>query len=163
MTRSQYTTTARTKARRRAVDVLFEADQRGGYTPEKLQALLRDRIIVTAAQTALPQYSVDIVTGVAEHLNAIDEILSTYLEGWTLDRIPSVDRAILRASTWELLKNDEVDAAVTITQAVTLAAELSTDESPAFVNALLDRLAALAPVLRVQMDTSAHSPSEELG
>ena len=73
--------TARTKARRRAVDVLFEADQRGRYRPLELSDLLQERLAVTAAQTALPQYSADIVDGVAANLAEIDEVLSTHLQG----------------------------------------------------------------------------------
>lgn len=140
--------TGRTKARRRAVDVLFEADQRGQYDPEHLRGLLRERLAVSAAQTALPQFSADIVEGVIEHLQGIDETISTYLRGWTLRRLPSVDRAILRAATWELLYSEDVDAPVVISEAVRLAEQLAGDQSPAFVNSVLDRLRVLAPALR---------------
>lgn len=143
--------TARTKARRRAVDVLFEADQRGRYRPLELSDLLQERLAVTAAQTALPQYSADIVDGVAANLAEIDEVLATHLQGWTLERLPAVDRAILRMAVWELLYNDEIDDAVTISEAVTLAATLSTDDSPAFVNGLLDALRVLGPALRAEL------------
>ena len=143
--------TARTKARRRAVDVLFEADQRGRYRPLELSDLLQERLAVTAAQTALPQYSADIVDGVAANLAEIDEVLSTHLQGWTLERLPAVDRAILRMAVWELLYNDEIDDAVAISEAVTLAATLSTDDSPAFVNGLLDALRVLGPALRAEL------------
>ena len=143
--------TARTKARRRAVDVLFEADQRGRYRPLELSDLLQERLAVTAAQTALPQYSADIVDGVAANLAEIDEVLATHLQGWTLDRMPAVDRAILRMAVWELLYNDEIDDAVAISEAVTLAATLSTDDSPAFVNGLLDALRVLGPALRAEL------------
>ncbi|NCD15954.1 MAG: transcription antitermination factor NusB [Actinobacteria bacterium] len=143
--------TARTKARRRAVDVLFEADQRGRYRPLELSDLLQERLAVTAAQTALPQYSADIVDGVAANLAEIDEVLATHLQGWTLERLPAVDRAILRMAVWELLYNDEIDDAVAISEAVTLAATLSTDDSPAFVNGLLDALRVLGPALRAEL------------
>ena len=143
--------TARTKARRRAVDVLFEADQRGRYRPLELSDLLQERLAVTAAQTALPQYSADIVDGVAANLAEIDEVLATHLQGWTLERLPAVDRAILRLAVWELLFNDEIDDAVAISEAVTLAATLSTDDSPAFVNGLLDALRVLGPALRAEL------------
>lgn len=158
MTAPERRVTARTKARRRAVDVLFEADQRRRYTPLGLSDLLQERLAVTAAQTALPQYSADIVDGVAGHLTEIDEVLSTHLQGWTLDRIPAVDRAILRMAAWELLFNEEIDDAVAISEAVTLAADLSTDASPAFVNGLLDRLAVIGPALREEYrGTSPHA------
>src|SRR5660398_47683 len=80
--KQHHRTTSRTKARRRAVDVLFEADQRGRYSPLELSDLLQERLSLTAAQTALPQYSADIVDGVATHLDAIDEVLTTYSQGW---------------------------------------------------------------------------------
>lgn len=143
--------TARTKARRRAVDVLFEADQRGRWTPLRLSDLLQERLALTAAQTALPQYAVEIVEGVATHMAALDELLSTYVQGRPLERLAAVDRAILRMAAWELVFNDELDDAVVISQAVRLAGDLSTDESSAFVNAVLDRLRALGPAIRADL------------
>nr|NLD40007.1 transcription antitermination factor NusB [Actinomycetales bacterium] len=151
-TRSPHRTTARTKARRRAVDVVFEADQRGRYSGKALGRLLQERLSVTAAQTTLPQYSADMVAGLAEHAAGIDRVLATYLQGWTLDRLPAVDRAILRTATWELLFNAELDAPIVITEAVNLAQDLSTDDSPAFVNAVLDRLRIIAPVLVAEIE-----------
>jgi N utilization substance protein B len=126
---------ARSKSRKRALDILFEADQRG-IEPVKLIA---DR---TAAGgfPELNAYSVELVEGVAERIERIDELLSTYSHGWTLDRMPAVDRAVLRLGTWELLFNDDVPDAVAIDEAVELARALSTDESPGFVNGLLARL-----------------------
>ncbi|UNX53228.1 transcription antitermination factor NusB [Georgenia sp. TF02-10] len=138
---------ARTKARRRALDVLFEADQKGRSTPAGLLALLAERREVTVAQGPFPPYAAEIVTGVAEHLPEIDELLSTYSQGWALDRMPVVDRCILRLGTWELLYNDDVPDAVAVDEAVGLATELSTEESPGFVNGLLGRLLELKPTL----------------
>lgn len=143
--------TARTKARRRAVDVLFEADQRGMWSPLALSDLLQERLVVTAALTALPQYAVEIVEGVATHMDALDELLATYVQGRPLERLNAVDRAILRLAAWELVFNDELDDAVVISQAVRLAADLSGDEAPAFVNAVLDRLRALGPAIRADL------------
>jgi N utilization substance protein B len=128
---------ARSKARKRALDVLFEADQRG-LDPLKL---LADRVSDPAA--VLPEYAVTIVQGVMAHRERIDELLSTYAQGWTLVRMPAVDRAVLRLGAWELLFNDEVPDAVAIDEAVDLARSLSTDESPGFVNGLLARLLAV--------------------
>jgi N utilization substance protein B len=125
---------ARSKARKRALDVLFEADQRG-IDPLKLVA---DRVADPAA--ILPEYAVTLVQGVVEHRERIDELLSTYAHGWTLERMPAVDRAVLRLGAWELLYNDDVPDAVAIDEAVQLAQSLSTDESPGFVNGLLARL-----------------------
>lgn len=138
---------ARSKARRRALDVLFEADQKGRTSAEDLLDLLGQREQVTVAQGPFPPYAGEIVKGVAAHRSQIDELLTTYSQGWTLERMPVVDRCILRLGTWELLYNDEVPDAVAVDEAVALAAELSTDESPAFVNGLLGRLLELKPTL----------------
>ena len=125
---------ARSKARKRALDVLFEADQRG-TDPRRLAA---ERL--AGGSTPMPEYAVTMVEGVAEHLDRIDELLSTYSHGWTLQRMPAVDRAVLRLGAWEVLYNDDVPDAVAIDEAVELASALSTDESPGFVNGLLARL-----------------------
>lgn len=130
---------ARSKARKRALDVLFEADQRG-LDP---LTLLAER--VRLADPQVPGYAVQIVEGVCAHRERIDELLSTYAQGWALDRMPAVDRALLRLSAWELLFNDEVPDAVAIDEAVELAHTLSTDESPSFVNGLLARLLQVKP------------------
>ena len=125
---------ARTKARKRALDILFEADQRG--TDPLL--LLRERM--NDPEAILPQYAIELVEGTVAHGERIDELLSTYAHGWTLDRMPAVDRSLLRLATWELVFNDEVPDAVAIDEAVDLARSLSTDDSPGFVNGLLARL-----------------------
>jgi N utilization substance protein B len=129
---------ARSKARKRALDILFEADQRGLPVLD----VLRDRL--ARAEPPVQEYAVQVVQGVVEQRERIDELLSTYSHGWTLDRMPGVDLAILRIGTWELLYNDDVPAAVAIDEAVDLAHSLSTDESPGFVNGLLARLLAVA-------------------
>jgi transcription antitermination protein NusB len=134
---------ARTKARKRALDVLFEADQRG-VDPV---TLLAQRVADSGAETALPQYSVDIVEGVVAHQERIDELLATHAHGWTIDRMPAVDRGLLRIGTWEVLFNDDVPDAVAVDEAVELARSLSTDESPTFVNGLLGRIVDLKPTL----------------
>ena len=132
---------ARSKARKRALDVLFEAEQRA---VEPL-TLLRDRL--ASAQPIVPEYSVTLVEGVTEHLERIDELLSTYSQGWTVQRMPAVDRVVLRLGVYELLWRDDVPDAVVIDEAVALAKSLSTDESPAFVNGLLARLLQMKPTL----------------
>jgi N utilization substance protein B len=134
---------ARTKARKRALDVLFEADQRELAPIE----LLAQRIAQPGAETALPQYSVDLVEGVVAEQARIDELLATHAHGWTIERMPAVDRALLRLGTWEILFNDDVPDAVAVDEAVELARTLSTDESPAFVNGLLGRIIDLKPTL----------------
>ena len=134
---------ARTKARKRALDVLFEADQRG---LDPLTVLAR-RIAEPGTQAPVPQYSVDLVEGVVGHLERIDEVLATHSHGWTVARMPAVDRSLLRVGAWEILYNDEVPDAVAVSEAVALAEELSTDESPSFVNGLLARIVELKPTL----------------
>ncbi|ROS30679.1 transcription antitermination factor NusB [Cellulomonas sp. PhB150] len=134
---------ARTKARKRALDVLFEADQRELAPIE----LLAERIARPGAETALPQYSVELVEGVVAEQGRIDELLAIHAHGWTIERMPAVDRALLRLGTWEILFNDDVPDAVAVDEAVELARSLSTDESPAFVNGLLGRIIDLKPTL----------------
>lgn len=134
---------ARSKARKRALDVLFESDQRS-LDPT---LLLADRLV--AADPPLPQYTVTLVEGVQARTERIDELLATYSQGWSLARMPAVDRAILRLGAWELLFNDDVPDAVAISEAVELARSLSTDDSPSFVNGLLGRLLELKPTLLV--------------
>lgn len=129
--------TARRKARKRALDILFEADLRG---TEPL-ATARDRL--AQSDPPVPEYAVTLVEGVTERHARIDEILATYSEGWTLDRMPPVDRNLLRIAAYELLFRDDVPDAVAIDEAVNMARELSTDESPRFVNGLLGRLQLL--------------------
>lgn len=132
---------ARSKARRRALDVLFEAEQRSVSPLEALRARREN------TDTIINVYSVDIIEGVMAHSAQIDEFLSTYSQGWPLDRMPAVDRMILRVGTWELLYNDDVPDTVAVSEAVQLATMLSTDESPAFINGLLGRLQQLKPTL----------------
>lgn len=134
---------ARTKARKRALDVLFEAEQR--QIPPL--TLLAERIVTSGAETSLPQYSVEMVEGVCGELDRIDELITTYSHGWTIDRMPAVDRALLRLGIWEVLFNDDVPDAVAVDEAVDLARSLSTDESPTFINGLLGRVVDLKPTL----------------
>jgi N utilization substance protein B len=134
---------ARSKARKRALDVLFESEQRRVDALETLAAR------VAAADPPVNDYSVVLVEGVVAHQERIDELLTTYAQGWQLDRMPAVDRTILRIGTYELLWRDDVPDAVVISQAVALARDLSTDDSPGFVNGLLARLLELKPALVV--------------
>jgi N utilization substance protein B len=134
---------ARSKARKRALDVLFESEQRRVDALETLAAR------VAAADPPVNDYSIVLVEGVVAQQERIDELLTTYAQGWQLDRMPAVDRAILRIGTYELLWRDDVPDAVVISQAVALARDLSTDDSPGFVNGLLARLLELKPTLAV--------------
>ena len=131
---------ARTKSRKRALDVLFSADVRGDDLDE---ALVREemRARSTPERASSWPYAREIVEGVRDHLGEIDERISAHASGWPLDRMPAVDRAILRIGTWELGHNPEVPVGVAIDEAVEAAKELSTDDSPRFVNGVLSAIA----------------------
>jgi transcription antitermination protein NusB len=132
---------ARTKARKRALDVLYESELRG----VDLGATLPDRL--AADDPPVNPYTVTLVEGVAAHQSRIDELLDTHAEGWSLARMPIVDRNLLRIATYEILYVEDVPDAVAVSEAVQLASELSTDESGGFVNGLLARLVELKPTL----------------
>lgn len=132
---------ARSKARKRALDVLFESEVRNDAPLDALG----ERI--SAADPPVPEYAVSLIEGVEAHRERIDDLLSTYAEGWTLDRMPPVDRNVLRLGTYELLWADDVPDGVAISEAVVLARDLSTDESPQFINGLLARIMELKPTL----------------
>ena len=127
---------ARTKARKRAVDVLYEADLRHRDRME----VLRERI--ADANPPVPDHTIRLVEGVEEHAGRIDELIDAHAHGWSLERLPDVDRAILRMGVFELLWADDVPDPVVIDEAVQLAKTLSTDDSPAFVNGVLGAIAA---------------------
>ncbi|MEO7130342.1 MAG: transcription antitermination factor NusB [Dermatophilaceae bacterium] len=128
---------ARTKARARALDILFEADQRD----LNVATLLDERLGDAGSRAGNNPYTAVLVRGVIGRWTDINAALADYSQGWTLDRMPAVDRAILRIGAWEVLWNDEIPDPVAISEAVALATELSTDESPTFVNGLLGRIA----------------------
>ena len=125
---------ARTKARKRALDVLFESEVRG----LELDGTLEERL--AAQEPPVKEYTVDLVRGVTEHRSKIDALLSSYSEGWSLERMPAVDRNVLRIGVFEVLYVDDVPDAVAVTEAVNLVRELSTDESPSFVNGVLGNI-----------------------
>ncbi|MCW2634054.1 MAG: nusB [Blastococcus sp.] len=127
---------ARSKARKRAVDVLYEADIRSGSP----LTLLRDRI--ETGNPPVPEHTVRLVEGVAEHAARIDALIDAHASNWSIDRLPDVDRAILRMAVFELLWADDVPDAVVIDEAVELAKTLSTDDSPAYVNGVLGAILA---------------------
>jgi len=130
---------ARSKARKRALDVLFESEVRG----LPVGGTLADR--VADNDPPVNEFTVALVEGVAKHIDVIDDLLQTHSVGWSLDRMPAVDRNILRIGTYELFWAGDVPPGVAISEAVLLARDLSTDGSPAFVNGLLARLAELRP------------------
>jgi N utilization substance protein B len=132
---------ARSKARKRALDILFESEIRS----EPVLDLLAER--TAAASPPVSPYAAELVRGVQSHRGQIDELLGAHAQGWTLDRMPAVDRNILRIGAYELLWGDDVPDAVAISESVLLARDLSTDGSPSFVNGLLARLLELKPGL----------------
>jgi N utilization substance protein B len=131
---------ARTKARKRALDILYVADIRQISIDDALVAETQ-RAIDEPERNSSWGYAREIVQGVIENRPEIDELIETYSQGWSLSRMPTIDRAILRIGIWELTRNPEIPDAVAISEAVELAQSLSTDDSASFVNGLLARIA----------------------
>ena len=125
---------ARTKARKRALDVLFASELRSENPVEALERAIAE------GEGPTNDYSATLVRGVVEHQARIDELLASYSEGWSLERMPAVDRNVLRLGVFEVLYADDVPDAVAVTEAMNLVRELSTDESPAFVNGVLGNI-----------------------
>jgi N utilization substance protein B len=139
---------ARSKARKRAVDVLYESEIRA---TEPMRTLAER---VALADPPVSDYTVELVEGVQQHLARIDDLLARYAEGWTLQRMPDVDRAVLRLGIYELLWRADVPQAVAIDEAVELAKALSTDDSPRFVNGILARVLRDRPTVEDRSDAS---------
>ena len=131
---------ARTKARKRALDMLYGADVRQESVQDALERESR-RALDEPERRSSWEYAEQIVQGVIDNRTAIDELIETYAQGWTIERMPAVDRAILRIGIWELAHNPEIPAGVAISEAVEAASVLSTDDSAGFVNGLLGRIA----------------------
>lgn len=137
----------RHQARKRAVDLLFEAEVRGISAAEVVDT----RAALAEAKpdiARLHPYTAAVARGVSEHAAHMDDLITAHLRGWTLDRLPAVDRAILRVSVWELLHAADVPEPVVVDEAVQLAKELSTDDSPGFVNGVLGQVMLVTPQLR---------------
>jgi transcription antitermination protein NusB len=134
-------------ARKRAVDLLFEAEARGLTAAE----VAEQRAALAEAKPEidpLNPYTVTVARGVTEHAAHIDDLISAHLQGWTLPRLPAVDRAVLRVAVWELLHAEDVPEPVAVDEAVELAKELSTDDSPGFVNGVLGQVMLVTPQIR---------------
>ncbi|MCU1525121.1 MAG: transcription antitermination factor NusB [Microbacteriaceae bacterium] len=131
---------ARTKARKRAIDLLYGADLRE-ISLNAAIAMEAERALKEPSRSASWSYARTIVEGIAEHGDEIDELIETYAQGWTINRMPVLDRAIVRIGIWEVMFNDEIPDAVAISEAVEAAKELSTEDSAGFVNGLLGRIA----------------------
>ncbi len=131
---------ARTKARKRALDILFSSDVRGDSIGVTVAAEAK-RAASEPAREASWLYAREIADGIADHQSDIDEQITTHSRDWKLERMPAVDRALLRIGVWEIHFNDEVPTAVAIDEAVELAKEFSTEDSGAFVHGVLARVA----------------------
>jgi len=129
------------------VDLLFEAEARGLTAAEVADA--RNALAESQPDLSpLNPYTVTVARGVTEHAAHIDDLITTHLQGWTLERLPAVDRAILRVAVWELLHANDVPEPVAVDEAVELAKQLSTDESPGFVNGVLGQIMLVTPQIR---------------
>src|SRR3981189_350955 len=132
---------SRRKSRRRALDVLYSADLRDISAAGVLSDTLKR---LSPGMPDHMAYAVELVEGVESNASRIDELISSYAEGWTLDRMPAVDRNLSRLAVYEMVFRDDIDDAVAVSEAVELAEELSTDNSPRFLNGLLARIAEYA-------------------
>lgn len=138
---------ARTKERKRALDILYAAEARG-LDPLEVLAERRAAVEAEPGTVALGEYAQALVTGVVDHQFRIDQLIAQHAIGWTLERMPAVDRAILRIAVQELVYVDGLDAAVAVDEAVELAKRLSTDDSPRFINGVLSSIVAIVDQLR---------------
>ncbi len=129
---------ARRKARKRALDFLYEADIRGATA----LTLLAER---PAEELSQGDYVRELLVGVEEHLLKIDELITTYAQGWDMDRMPAIDRNILRIALFEILWLSNLDDEIAVSEAVEIATELSTDDSAKYINGVLGRIVILKP------------------
>jgi N utilization substance protein B len=132
---------ARSKARKQALDLLYEADIRGGSALEILQS----RDVVQDGPDARPirEFTKELITGVSENSRKIDELITTYAQGWDMDRLPAVDRNILRLGIYEIVWSTELADGIAIDEALTLAKELSTDESAGYIHGVLGKISSI--------------------
>ncbi len=140
---------ARTKARKRALDVLYEADLMG------LDLVTTLAIRLEQADPPVPEYAVELVEGIVAHRPEIDRLIASVSEGWTMARMPAVDRNVLRLGAFELLFRPDVPAGVAVSEAVELVGRLSTDESASFVNGVLAKVAQSRPPAVMASDSTA--------
>ena len=132
---------ARSKARKQALDLLYEADIRGGSALEFLQS----RDVVEDGPDARPirEFTKELIGGIAENSRKIDELITTYAQGWDMDRLPAVDRNILRLGIYEIVWSTELADGIAIDEALTLAKELSTDESAGYIHGVLGKISSI--------------------
>ncbi|CAB4655608.1 unannotated protein [freshwater metagenome] len=138
---------ARSKARKAALDLLYEADIRGTSAVETLN--LRDVVEEGPDARPIREYTRELVNGVGDNFRKIDELITTYAQGWDMDRLPAVDRNILRLGIYEILWSETTPDGVAIDEALTLAKELSTDESAGFIHGVLGRISSIKESLAI--------------
>ena len=138
---------ARSKARKQALDLLYETDIRGTNLVETLAA----RDIPAEGPDARPirEYTKELVNGVSDNRRKIDELITTYAQGWDMDRLPSVDRNILRLGIYEILWSTDVPMSVAIDEALVLAKELSSDDSSKYIHGVLGRIASIKDTISI--------------
>lgn len=138
---------ARSKARKAALDLLYEADIRGTSAVETLN--LRDVVEEGPDARPIREYTRELVSGVGDNFRKIDELITTYAQGWDMDRLPAVDRNILRLGIYEILWLESTPDGVAIDEALTLAKELSTDESAGYIHGVLGRISSIKESLAI--------------
>ena len=138
---------ARSKARKQALDLLYESDIRGNDLLQTLQS--RDVVEEGPDSRPIRDYTKELVNGVAENRRKIDELITTYAQGWDMDRLPAVDRNILRLGIFEILWSAEVPISVAIDESLALAKELSSDESSKYIHGVLGRIASIKDTISI--------------
>lgn len=128
---------SRTKSRRKAAEVLYEADIRSNTISETLERIQAQGV------STYNEFTLELVEGVHSNLSTIDDVINTYSEGWKIDRMPSLDKALARVGVYELLFRDDIPDEATISEIVTLAGEMSTEQSPQFLNGLLAKISSV--------------------
>lgn len=132
---------ARSKARKQTLDLLYEADIRGASAAELLA--LRDVVEEGPDARPIRDFTKSLIAGVMDNKRKIDELISTYAQGWDMDRLPAVDRNILRLGIYEIVWSSDLDDGIAIDEALTLAKELSTDESAGYIHGVLGRISSI--------------------
>jgi N utilization substance protein B len=132
---------ARSKARKQALDLLYEADIRGSSALE----LLQSRDVIEDGPDARPirGFTKELISGISTNSRKIDELITTYAQGWDMDRLPAVDRNILRLAIYEIVWSADLADGIAIDEALTLAKELSTDESAGYIHGVLGKISSI--------------------
>lgn len=132
---------ARSKARKQTLDLLYEADIRGASAADLL--VLRDVVEEGPDARPIREFTKTLISGVTDNKRKIDELIATYAQGWDMDRLPTVDRNILRLGIYEIVWSSDLDDGIAIDEALTLAKELSTDESAGYIHGVLGRISSI--------------------